>query len=208
MQSKHDDRPQTSGDVAIKLLGGFVATRDGEPVAGSRWRLRKGRELVKLLALAAGHRLHREQLMEALWPELDPAAAANNLHQVVHVARRALGADAIALRDELLTLHASVDVDEFERAAEQARRAGSADAYRAAMSLYAGELLPENRYEDWAGARREQLERSSATSWKRSVAESDSDERVSALPLQASSFVGRKPRAARAASRSCNARGC
>ena len=44
--------------------------------------------------------------MEALWPELDPAAAANNLHQVVHVARRALGADAVALRDELLTLSA------------------------------------------------------------------------------------------------------
>ncbi len=191
MQSKHDDRPQTSGDVAIKLLGGFVAMRDGEPVAGSRWRLRKGRELVKLLALAEGHRLHREQVMEALWPELDPAAAANNLHQVVHVARRVLGADAISLSDDLLTLHASVDVDEFERAAEQARRAGSADSYRAAMSIYAGELLPENRYEDWAGARREQLAQL-RDELDAERAELGSDERVSALPLQASSFVGRK----------------
>ena len=111
MQPKPDTRPQPAGDVAIKLLGGFAATRDGEAISSSVWRLRKGRELVKLLALAAGHRLHREQLMDALWPDLDPAAAANNLHQVVHVARRALGADAIELRDELLTLRASVDVD-------------------------------------------------------------------------------------------------
>ena len=93
-----------------------------------------GLELVKLLALAPGHRLHREQLLDALWPELDPVAAANNLHQVVHVARRALGADAIETREELLTLVASVDVDDFERAAEHARRAPAPGAYRAAIA--------------------------------------------------------------------------
>ena len=76
-----------------------------------------------MLALAPGHRMHREQLMEALWPDRDPAAAANNLNQVVHAARRVLGADAIELREELLMLHATVDVDEFERGAAQAREA-------------------------------------------------------------------------------------
>lgn len=80
MQPKPGDHRRASGDVAIGLLGGFLATVGGEPVAESLWRLRKGRELVKLLALAPDHRLHREQLMDALWPELDPAAAANNLH--------------------------------------------------------------------------------------------------------------------------------
>ncbi|HWG08612.1 MAG TPA: hypothetical protein VN672_06350 [Solirubrobacteraceae bacterium] len=190
MQANHDDRAQVSGDLAIKLLGGFLALRDGEPVADSRWRLRKGRELVKLLALAPSHRLHREQLMEALWPELDPEAGANNLHQVVHVARRALGADAIVLREELLTLCASVDVEDFERAAEQARRAGSAAAYRAALALYGGELLPENRYEDWAASRREELEQLHLELAEESGS-LESDERMSALPPQASSFVGR-----------------
>jgi DNA-binding SARP family transcriptional activator len=91
VELKSDARRQQTGDLVIQLLGGFAARRAGEPVAASVWRLRKGRELVKLLALAPGHRLHREQLMDALWPELDSAAAANNLNQVVHVARRALG---------------------------------------------------------------------------------------------------------------------
>jgi predicted ATPase len=191
LQSELDGRPPASGEVIVKLLGGFVATCDGEPVAGSRWRLRKGRELVKLLALAPKHRLHREQLMEALWPELDPGAAANNLHQVVHVARRALGVDAVSLYEELLTLRARVDVDDFERAAEEARRAGTHGAYRAALSLYAGELLPENRYDDWASGRREELEQLHDDLLRESST-LDAAAPTSSLPAQASSFVGRE----------------
>lgn len=189
MGLKPDAHPQHAGELAIQLLGGFAATRAGEPVAVSVWRLRKGRELVKLLALAPGHRLHRGQLMDALWPELDAAAAANNLNQVVHAARRALGGEAIGLRDELLSLSATVDVEDFERAAGQARRSGSPGAYRAALGLYGGELLPENRYEDWAASRREELEQLRGE-LEAELLDND-DQRVSALPLQASSFVGR-----------------
>ena len=78
------------GDVSLMLLGGFEAAVDGVIVPESAWRLKKARELVKLLALAPGHRLHREQAMDVLWRDRGPASAANNLHQAVHVARRAL----------------------------------------------------------------------------------------------------------------------
>jgi uncharacterized membrane protein (DUF2068 family) len=53
------------GAVTVTLLGGFSAVVDGEPVPESAWRLKKARELVKLLALAPDHRLHREQVMRA-----------------------------------------------------------------------------------------------------------------------------------------------
>ena len=53
----------------MTLLGGFAAEAGGSPVPDSAWRLRKARELVKLLALADGHRLHREQAMDVLWPD-------------------------------------------------------------------------------------------------------------------------------------------
>src|SRR3954451_21676979 len=96
--------------VSVRLLGGFEATVDGAVVPDSAWRLKKARELVKLLALARGHRLHRDQALDVLWRDLAPAAAANNLHQAVHAARRALGADAIELRDEVLSLAEDVDV--------------------------------------------------------------------------------------------------
>src|SRR5262249_19595215 len=178
-------------DVSIKLIGGFAVFSDGEPLAEVRWRLRKGRPLGKLLALAPGHRLHREQLMDALWPDSDPAAAANNLNQVVHAARRVLGAEMIELSDQLLTLHAEVDVDDFERAAGHARRTGSPPAYRAALSLYAGELLPENRYDDWTLTRREQLEQLHDELEAR-LGAGRGDGRVFRLPPQARTFIGRE----------------
>src|SRR6266851_8526903 len=133
-------------EISVNLLGGFAAAVDGASVPASAWRLKKARELVKLLALAPGHRLHREQAMDVLWRDRDPAAAANNLHQAVHVARRALDVGAIELRDEVLSLTADIDVDQFELAATHARRTKTPAAYRAALSLYVGELLPENRY--------------------------------------------------------------
>jgi DNA-binding SARP family transcriptional activator len=76
--------------LCIRLLGGFSVTRGERVIPPSAWRLRKAQSLVKLLALAPGHRLHRAHAMELLWPDLDEEAAANNLHQVTHVARRAL----------------------------------------------------------------------------------------------------------------------
>jgi DNA-binding SARP family transcriptional activator/DNA-binding CsgD family transcriptional regulator len=50
-----------------------------------------------------------------------------------------------------------VDADAFKVAATTARRAREPAAYKAAIDLYAGDLLPEDRYEAWAEDRREQL---------------------------------------------------
>ncbi len=178
-------------NVAVILLGGFAVTVDERPLTEVRWRLRKARDLVKMLALAPGHRLHREQLMDELWPERDPTSAANNLNQVVHAARRVLGAPAIEAREELLVLHASVDAEDFERAGEAALRDGSSAAMRGALALYRGELLPEDRYEDWTLERRAQLER-----LREELAEASEDGSPEApthrLPEQVSSFVGRE----------------
>jgi len=178
--------------ITVTLLGGFAAAVDGVPVPGSAWRLKKARELVKLLALAPGHRLHREQAMDVLWGDREPAAAANNLHQAVYVARRALDAGAIELRDELLQLVAEVDVNRLELAAVEARRAGTPAAYRAALSIYGGELLPENRYDDWAAGRREELAELAAelTAELAGLGSGDAGQPPS-LPVDASSFVGR-----------------
>jgi predicted ATPase len=178
--------------VTIRLLGGFAASVDGEQVPESAWRLKKARELVKLLALAPGRRLHREQAMDMLWPDRAPNAAANNLNQAVHVARRALGPDLLEVRDDLIALAAGVDVDvdRFEQAAADARRARTAAAYRAALSLCQGELLPENRYDDWAIGRRDELaELEAALSEEASAL--GPDDRLAGLPADASSFVGR-----------------
>ncbi|MGH2355926.1 MAG: AfsR/SARP family transcriptional regulator, partial [Chloroflexota bacterium] len=76
--------------LRLQLLGSFRICVGDRPVGESAWRLRKAKTLIKLLALAPGHRLHREQVAAVLWPDLDSAAASNNLKQALHIARRAL----------------------------------------------------------------------------------------------------------------------
>ena len=142
-----------SGDLRISLLGGFRAEVGGLPVAEEAWRRSGARDLVKLLALRTGHRLHREELTDTLWPELDASAGAGRLNKALHFARRALTADHIRLRGELVSLEADplwVDIDAFDAAA---RRGDTEEA----LTLYIGDLLPENRFDLWAEAPRAQL---------------------------------------------------
>jgi predicted ATPase/DNA-binding SARP family transcriptional activator/Tfp pilus assembly protein PilF len=151
----------------IELLGGFRVRVGDQVMSAEVWRRRKVRSLVKLLALAHGYRLHREQAMELLWPDADPQAALNSLHQTLYLARRILEPPSSAparyllLQDEIVALGPPeliwVDVAAFEAAAAQARQRQDPAAYRAALDLYAGELLPEDRYEEWASARRAAL---------------------------------------------------
>jgi DNA-binding SARP family transcriptional activator len=139
-------RVKESGVVRIGLLGGFSVSVGDRKVAGGAWRLRKAASLMKLLALAPGHRLHRERAMDLLWPDLGLRAASNNLRQTLHVARRTLHPDPeIASRylsagGEQLVLcpHGQVWVDAvaFEEAVNTARRSKDPAAYRAAIELY------------------------------------------------------------------------
>ena len=121
-----------------------------------RWRLRKAKTLVKLLALAPRHRLHRDVVSERLWPDAEPEAAANNLHQIVLAIRRMLGAASITLNDDVVQLcpagDLTVDVDLFEQAAAAARSSSEISALRQALDLWTGPLLPEDHYADWAAS--------------------------------------------------------
>jgi predicted ATPase/DNA-binding SARP family transcriptional activator/DNA-binding CsgD family transcriptional regulator len=131
------------------------------------WRLRKAANLVKILALCPGHRMHRERAMDLLWPELGSQAASNNLRGVIHAARRTLephpsaASRYLTLQDDQVALYPEellwVDVEAFEEADAAARRSQDPAAYRAAIELYAGELLPVDRYEEWAEEHRRRL---------------------------------------------------
>ena len=105
------------------------------------------------------------------------------------MARRALDPGAIESRDGVLVLAAEVDVDRFEQAAVHARRVETAATYRAALALYGGELLPENRYDDWADDRRDELAELALELEEESAALGSGG--AFALPSDASSFIGR-----------------
>ena len=171
----------------MRSLGGFQVSVDGVVVPAEAWRRRRAAELVQILALVPARRLHREQIIDALWPELPPEAGAANLHKAAHYARRALGSAAgIVLRSEHVALwpDAAVGVDalQFEEAAERALRSGDADTCVTVAATYAGELLPDDRFAEWLIDRRERLRQlylqllRRAGLWERVVAQEPTDE--------------------------------
>ena len=153
--------------MRVRLLGGFRVQVGARVIEEGDWRLRKAASLVKMLALSRDHWLHRDRALDLLWPDLSPAAAANNLHRTLFVARQTLepgssgGARSIRLGEEKLALYPEsplrVDIEAFEEASAVARGGGEPAAYRAAIELYAGDLLPDDLYEPWAEDRRTHL---------------------------------------------------
>ena len=154
-------------ELRVELLGSFAVRVDGVAVEAGRWRLRKARVLLAMLALAPGQRRPRDQVLDLLWPELDLGAAARNLHQTLYVARRTLaglgaaGDGLLTIRDEQVVLDGAgpvaVDVREFERGAVAALATSDEAGLRAAADLYRGDLLPDLLDADWLSARRDEV---------------------------------------------------
>jgi DNA-binding SARP family transcriptional activator/predicted negative regulator of RcsB-dependent stress response len=185
-----------SGKVTVDLLGRFSVTAGGTEIRGDAWRSRRAAHLVKLLALAPGHRLHRERVMEALWPGSDSDASAATLRKAIHFARRAIDDDtAIINEGGVLVLwpgaEVTPDVEAFERAAEGAIASKDRRACATAAALYTGELLPDDRYESWTAEPRERLRRRlldvlrSGALWERLAEEDPTDEEAARTLMRA-----------------------
>jgi len=151
----HQSRP-----ISIRLLGLFRL--DAGPSAPAPQLGRRAAELLQLLSLQPQRSLLHEQVVEALWPHLDPEAGSANLRKAAHHARQFVGEpDALVLRGGRVFLLPERDVDcdatRFEEAADEALAGGDAQSCKAAAGLYGGDLLPESRYEPWTEAPRRRL---------------------------------------------------
>ena len=194
--------------LALQLLGRFSVAVDGVAISGDAWRSRRAADVVKLLVLAPGHRMHRTQIMEALWPESDPEASGTNLRKAVHFARLAIG-DGQAIVNErgvlVLGPGASVDsdVERFEAAAQQGLDVGDRALCRAAADLYRGELLPDDVYESWSVEPRARLRRRylevlrAGALWDRLAEEDPTDERAARALMRAHLEAGQRREAIR-----------
>lgn len=140
--------------TGVRLLGGFEVRHRDVTADESAFQRRHGASLVKLLAMNGG-RMHREQVVDALWPDATLDEAAPRLHKAASHARSAVGdREAVVLRNDQVMLWPEgdyvVDVDEFERLAGE-------DDIGAAIDLYRGDLLPNDPYEEWASIPRDRL---------------------------------------------------
>jgi DNA-binding SARP family transcriptional activator len=165
--------------LRVYLLGQFrVERRSGDgwqAVANRKWQRRRARALLGCLLGNPMRRLGREQVMEALWPDLDTETAANRLNGAVHELRQILepeiarpaASQLLRLERDVLILanasHIWVDAEAFEALLNKANM--SSDPVQVeklleeAAALYAGDYLLEELYSPWTGARRDSLRR-------------------------------------------------
>ena len=194
-----DEQPaSTPAPPATRLscLGGFSLVIDGRAVDDSVAKPME-RAALHVLAMNAGQSVHREQLMEMLWPGADPDAGRHRLQVAISALRRLVesnegGRPRYLLRDGenyrlVLPEDARVDLWELRdniRDATAARSAGDAEAealaLAAALAAYRGPLLPGDGPSDWVVGPRAAAQSAAA----------DAAVRLAALRLEAGDSTG------------------
>jgi DNA-binding SARP family transcriptional activator len=168
--------------ITVNLFGPFSIRVNGTALPLSSLRP-QAKSILRFLALRAAP-VHREVIVDTMWPDADPEAARKRLYVAISAIRQELGIAASALERTGDTYSIigngwiiQSDIANFDAAAEKhqlvLRRASGAscasasptknesvnlDAVAAAeeiVGLYLGELLPEEGPQDWAVHERE-----------------------------------------------------
>jgi DNA-binding SARP family transcriptional activator len=158
--------------LRLTLFGPLRAYVAGQLVIDEHFTRRKAKALLVLLYLERGRYIARDELLEALWPNLDePPGDTGRLKQAVLVLRRALegrssrrtGWRYIVERDGSYYFNTQApyrsDLEDFEEELRQAYLdrlhgdvEGALDHFRQAFTLHRSDLLPEFRYDLWAAS--------------------------------------------------------
>ncbi|QNE21565.1 transcriptional regulator [Kribbella qitaiheensis] len=154
--------PIANSPARLHTLGGFRLEVGGQAVQWPPLRPR-ARALLLLLAINPGKDLHRERLIDALWPDAPAEAGTHRLQVAASNVRQCL--TAVGLSDHavqrngdayrLVLPDAWIDLTEFERQLRQARRSGTLADWSRVLDLYVGELLPEVGAAEWVLSERE-----------------------------------------------------
>lgn len=161
--------------LQVQTLGGFRAWREGQEIPSSAWGREKALHLLQFLVTVRRQFLHKEQIVDRLWPELDAETGDRDFKVALNAVNNALEPDRRpratprfiqrhGLAYGLVMAEVWVDADAFEAYLSAANRLLPHDReralshYQAAVALYAGDYLPARRYEDWTSAERERLQ--------------------------------------------------
>jgi DNA-binding SARP family transcriptional activator len=160
--------------VQLRCLGGFSLAVRGRTVDESAAKPME-RALLHLLSMQAGEQVHREALIEALWPEAERDAGLHRLQVAISSLRRLIAVDhedqPLLLAREgdsyRLIVPEDSDVDLWQldthlRRAALARNSGQflleEESLAAALAAYGGPLLPGDGPANWVVSRRQALE--------------------------------------------------
>jgi DNA-binding SARP family transcriptional activator len=171
--TKSDQGWQVS--LRVQTLGGFRVWRDAVEIVPAAWGREKAVHLFQFFVTVRGRYLHKEQIVDRMWPEMDWETGNRDFRVALSSVYKTLEPERkprtesrfIQRRDLAYGLNMEevwVDADAFESSISIGNSALSDDVkaavehYQAAVKLYSGDYLPERRYEDWASTEQERLQ--------------------------------------------------
>jgi DNA-binding SARP family transcriptional activator len=158
--------------LQIFTLGGFGIVSAGRSIDIAKWKRKQAVTLLKYLITQLDRPVHRERLLDCLWPDVDESRGWGRLKVTMYYLRRELRANGMS-DDGVKTVGNAyllrrdavwVDADVFElRVAEgralqnQERWNDALECYVEAQRLYRGDYLEEETFADWCAEERERL---------------------------------------------------
>lgn len=163
-------------EIVVQTLGNFKVWIKGSLMDNKAWGRDSSSQLFQFFITARHrHGLHKEQIIDRIWPDMDMKASSQNFKVALHGLNKALEpkrerraepryVDRQGLSYQLNLQYFWVDVDALEayialgnqhlqKAPEQ-----SEQAFAAAFKLYEGIYLPNRLYEDWSSDERERVQ--------------------------------------------------
>jgi PAS domain S-box-containing protein len=163
----------TSGlPMRVYALGSFELALGGHGLDVKSWKRKQAAVVLKCLITQTDHTVHRERLIEWLWPNSDPDRCWQRLKVVISFLRNVLQAGG-ARPDIIETVGQSyrlrrdavwIDAEEFVSlvvAGWECLKKGDRDEaqkrFEEAGSLYRGDYFEDEPYAEWCAAERERL---------------------------------------------------
>ncbi len=153
--------------IFVHSLGNFEVWRGDNRIRSNEWQREKARKLFQLLLIHKDEWLHRDQIIDRLWPDLSQEAANRDFKVALNALNKALEPNRpkgtnpfFIVRNENLyhiNPQASVwwDVELFEILGEKS----DLNSLEEAVLMYRGEFLTDNLYDDWVNNKRDQLKK-------------------------------------------------
>ena len=158
--------------LQVFTLGGFGIVAAGRSIDIGKWKRKQALTLLKYLITQLDRPVHRERLVDCLWPGVDERRGWGRLKVTMYYLRHELRGNGMS-NEVVKTVDNSyllrrdavwVDVDVFERLVtegrelqDQAQWSDALDRYVEAQRLYRGDYLEEETFADWCAEERERL---------------------------------------------------
>jgi DNA-binding SARP family transcriptional activator len=167
---KGGKKSEEAEELSVRAFGGLIIYYQGSPITVI-WESQKARLLFCYLLVTYDQWIHRDKLIEALWPGCDPGAGANNFKTTISRLRKSfcgsriinpvlMQGEAVRINFAAISLDSSQFLHKATTGIKLLARGETNEARKyleEAQDLYTGEFLTEEPFNHYITITRDEL---------------------------------------------------